>query len=94
MAATPAQVERVLAGPPRWWEVSYLWAYRSGRYTLEQLALGVGAELRLSAYDGDAVTQVVGVLRGLGYRDSCAPPPFERSLTDFSQRDEGSAVWT
>ena len=91
---TPAALERVLADPPRWLEGSYLWAYRSGRFSVEQLALGVGAELRLSAYDDDAVAQVARILRGLGYRDSCAPPPFERNLTEFSQGDERSTTWT
>ena len=92
--ATPARVERLLADPPPWLAGSYLPAYRAGRHTLGVLAYAVTAALKLSPYDDDVVDDVAAIMRGLGYRDSCAPPPFEHDLTEFSQGDERRAMWT
>ena len=91
--ATPARVERLLADPPPWLAGSYLPAYRSGRHTLEVLAYAVTAALKLSPYDDEVVDEVTDILRGLGYRESCAPSPFVRELTDSTQDDKRSATW-
>ncbi len=91
---TPGQVERILADPPPWLAGSYLPAYRSGRHTLEVLAYAVTAALKLSPYDDEVVDEVTDILRGLGYRDSCAPPPFGHDPTEFSQGNERRAMWT
>jgi hypothetical protein len=90
---TPEAVERLLENPPAWLAGSYLPAYRRGRYTLEVLAYAVTAALKLSAYDDDVVDEVADILRGLGYRESCAPSPFVRELTDSTQDDKRSATW-
>jgi hypothetical protein len=90
---TPGQVERLLADPPGWLAGSYLPAYRAGRHTLEVLAYAVTAALKLSPYDDDVVDDVAAILRGLGYRDSCAPPPFEHNLADSAQDDGRRTTW-
>ena len=96
--ATLAAVERILAAPPGWIAGSYLRGYRDGHSSLAALAYAVVAELKIEGHDvspyDDEVDEVADILRGLGYRDSCAPPPFGRGLTEFSQGDEGSAMWT
>jgi hypothetical protein len=91
--ATPGEVERLLENPPYWLAGSYLPAYHRGRHTLEVLAYAVTAALKLSPYDADAVGEIAEILRGLGYRDSCAPRPFEHNPTEFGQDDERGATW-
>ncbi len=89
---TPGQVERILADPPPWLAGSYLPAYRAGRHTLEVLAYAVTAALKLSPHD-DVVDEITAILRGLGYRDSCAPPHFEHNPADSAQDDERRTTW-
>ena len=90
----PEVVRMIMERPPYWLSGSYLRAYRDGRLPVEVLAYAVVAACGGSAYDDEVVDDVADILRGLGYRESCAPPPFERSLTDFSQGDERRAIWT
>ena len=51
-------------------ERSYLAGYRRGKFSLEVLAGGVAAALRLPAHDDEAVDEVAEILRGLGYGDA------------------------
>jgi hypothetical protein len=97
--ATLAAVERILAAPPGWIAGSYLRGYRDGHSSLAALAYAVVAELKIeghdvSPYDDDFVDEVMDIMRGLGYPDGCASPPFEHALTDFGRGDERSATWT
>jgi hypothetical protein len=89
---TPERVRAIMDAPPVWLAGSYLPAYRSGRHTLEVLAYAVTAALKLSPYDDDVVDEIVEIMRGLGYRDSCTAPSFGRTLTEFSQGAERSTT--
>ncbi len=64
---TPEMVRRVMHDPPDFIAMSYLPAWRSGRFSTRVLAYGVAAALGLSAYDREAVDEVAGILEGLGY---------------------------
>ena len=44
-------VRRVMENPPVWLAASYISAYKSGRYSLEVLALGVVAALGIPIRD-------------------------------------------
>ena len=66
---TPEAVKRVMDRPPQWLAGSYLPAYKSGRYSLEVLALGIVAALGRSAYDQEVVREVMSILSRLGYGD-------------------------
>ena len=90
---SPAAVDRLLEHPPYWLAGSYLPAYRRGRYSLAGLAHAVTAALKLSPYDDDVVDEVAQIMRGLGYRDSCAPKPFGRSLTELGEANAEDAAW-
>jgi len=90
---TPAQVERILENPPYWLAGSYLPAYRRGRYSLAGLAYAVTAALKLSPYDDGVVDEVAKIMRGLGYRDSCAPKAFGRSLTELGETNAEDTAW-
>jgi hypothetical protein len=90
---SPAAVDRLLENPPYWLAGSYLPAYRRGRYSLAGLAYAVTAALKLSPYDDDVVDEVAQIMRGLGYRDSCAPPPFARGLTELGEANAEDTAW-
>ncbi len=66
---TPEAVERVMHDPPDFIQMSYLPAWRSGRFSTRALAYGVVAACGLSAYDRAVVDEVVEILEGLGYTD-------------------------
>ena len=65
-------VRRVMDRPPYWLAHSYIPAYKSGRYSLEVLALGVVAACGGSAYDQEAVDVAMNTLVNLGYGDAVA----------------------
>ena len=65
-------VRRVMENPPVWLAASYISAYKSGRYSLEVLALGVVAACGGSAYDQEAVDVAMNTLVSLGYGDAVA----------------------
>ena len=90
---TPEMVRGLMDAPPRWLSASYIAAYKSGRYTLEDLAYAVTAVLKLSPYDDDVVDEVVQIMRALGYRDSCAPPPPARALTELGEANAEDTDW-
>jgi hypothetical protein len=89
----PEAVERILENPPHWLAGSYLPAYRRGRCSLAGLACAVTAALKLSPYDDDVVDEVAEIMRGLGYRDSCAPPPPARALTELGEANAEDTAW-
>jgi hypothetical protein len=91
--ATPAQVKCILENPPYWLAGSYLPAYLRGRYSLAGLAYAVTAALKLSPYDDGVVDEVAKIMRGLGYRDGCAPPPFARGLTELREASGEDTLW-
>ena len=91
---SPAAVERLLENPPYWLAGSYLPAYRRGRCSLAGLAYAVTAALKLSPYDDDVVDEIAEIMRGLGYRDGCAPPPFARGFTELGEAGGEDTAWT
>ncbi len=96
--ATPAAVERILANPPAWIAGSYLRGYRDGHSSLAALAYAVVAELKIeghgvSPYDDVVVDEVMDIMRGLGFRDSCAPPPCARALTELREANAEDKAW-
>ena len=91
---SPAAVDRLLENPPYWLAGSYLPAYHRGRCSLAGLAYAVTAALKLSPYDDDVVDEVAEIMRGLGYRDSCVPPPFARGLTALREASGEDTAWT
>ena len=90
---SPEMVRGVMDQPPYWMAGSYLPAYRRGRHTLGVLGYAVTAALKLSPYDDDVVDEIVDILRGLGYRDSCAPPPPARALTELGEANAEDTDW-
>jgi hypothetical protein len=90
---SPEMVRGVMDQPPYWLAGSYLPAYRRGRCSLAGLAYAVTAALKLSPYDDDVVDEVAQIMRGLGYRDSCAPKPFGRSLTELGEANAEDTAW-
>ncbi len=66
------QVRQIMQDPPDFIAMSYLPAWRAGRFSTEVLAYGVVAALGRSAYDDELVVEVAGILSGLGYGDVVA----------------------
>ncbi len=90
---TVEQVRGVMDQPPVWLVGSYLPAWRSGRFSTRVLAYGVTAALGRSAYDDETVGEEVKTTWGLGYRDSCAPKPYGRSLTELGEANAEDTDW-
>ena len=90
---SPEMVRGVMDQPPYWMAGSYLPAYRRGRYSLVALTYAVTATLEFSPYDDEVVDEVARILRGLGYRDSCAPKPFGRSLAELGEANAEDTAW-
>ncbi len=57
------------------------------------LAYAVTAALEFSPYDDEVVDEVARILRGLGYRDSCAPKPYGRGLTELGEANAEDTDW-
>jgi hypothetical protein len=61
------QVRGVMHDPPDFIAMSYLPAWRSGRFSTRGLACGVVAALGMSVYDPGLVDEVTSILVSLGY---------------------------